>query len=150
MRMTILISLVVLMTLPLAASAELYSWKDASGKVHYADKPPLDKKIKPRDVKTTAVPGAAATAPATGEKNDGAKEPASESAANGKSPEQAKAEADARQSLCDNARKRLIQLESSRDILVTKNEKGESTPLVGEAKTAQTVAARKEVESWCK
>jgi len=155
MRTPALISLATLLALPLVAGAQIYSWKDASGMVHYSDKPPLEQKVQTRELMSGRTAGGEPAAPAAKEKaGEGAATAKTESAANapatGKSPEQAKAEADARQSLCDNARKRLIQLESATGILVTKNEKGESMPLVGDARKSETEAARKEVENWCK
>lgn len=148
MRKPTLISLALLLALPLAAGAQVYSWKDASGKTIYSDKPPLEKKVTPRELAagTKKAPGdpGAATKPT----EDAAPAKTPDSA--GKSPEQAKAEADARQSLCDNAQKRVVQLEAEKGIIVTKNEKGEQVPLVGEARKTELENARKDVATWCK
>jgi len=35
--------LLVFLLLPLSVAAQVYTWKDASGKVHYSDQPPGDK-----------------------------------------------------------------------------------------------------------
>jgi hypothetical protein len=153
MRTPTLISLALLLTLPLAAGAQIYSWKDASGKTIYSDKPPLERKAKTREVATGSKGGSEPTAPAKpGEGAAPAK--TSEGGAAGASPaktaDQQQAETEARQKLCDNARKRLIQLESTPGILITKDEKGQSTPLVGNARKAETDSARKDVETWCK
>jgi len=43
-----------------------------------------------------------------------------------------------------------VQLESDKSVLITKNEKGESSPLVGDARKEKAEAVRKEVEQWCK
>jgi hypothetical protein len=156
MRTPALIALASLFALPLTAGAEIYSWKDASGKIHYADKPPLEKKVTTRELKSGRTTGGEATpAPAPAASPKAAEGGAADGGAaagngQGKSLEQAKAEADARQQLCDNARKRLIQLESEQGIILTKNAKGEQTPLVGDARKAETEAARKDVEQWCK
>lgn len=155
MRTPALISIVALFALPLVASAQIYSWKDASGKTIYSDKPPLEKKAQTRELpshKTAgdgATPAAAKDKPAEGAASAKPAQSAGDEAS-GKSAEQAKAESDARQQLCDNAKKRLIQLEASQGIIVTKNEQGQDVPLVGEARAAQTEAARKDVENWCK
>jgi len=37
-----LATLTALLFLPIAATAQVYSWKDASGKTHYSDKPPVE------------------------------------------------------------------------------------------------------------
>jgi hypothetical protein len=155
MRTPALISLVTLFALPLAASAQIYSWKDASGKVHYSDKPPIEKKVQTRELKSGKASGGETAAPASKERTgDGTAPGKGEGGANGttakNNADQALEEAEARQKLCDNARKRLIQLEATGGVLLTKNEKGEQVPLVGGARKAETEAARKDVEQWCK
>jgi hypothetical protein len=149
MRTPILFSVVALFALPTVAAAEIYSWKDASGKTIYSDKPPLEKKAKAREVATGSKVGSepAAPKPADASAQD---KPAEGTAAPAKTAEQQQAETEARQKLCDNARKRLIQLEATQGILITKDEKGQSTPLVGDARRAETESARKDVETWCK
>jgi len=153
MRTPALISVVALLALPLVASAQIYSWKDASGKVHYADKPPLEKKVQTRELHSGKLSGGEPVAPAakgrTGE-GTATEDGAANGAASGKSPDQIKAENDARQQLCDNARKRLIQLESTNGIIVTKNAEGLDVPLVGDARRAETENAQKDVANWCK
>jgi len=152
MRKPTLISLALLLALPLAAGAQVYSWKDASGKTIYSDKPPLEKKATPREV-TTGPKSSGPAAPAKPGEGATPAKPAEGGAGEGappKSAEQLQAETDARQKLCDNARKRLIQLESTTGILITKDEKGNSVPLVGDARKTQTDEARKDVEQWCK
>jgi len=123
MRTPTLISLALLLTLPLAAGAQVYSWKDASGKTIYSDKPPLEKKVQTREVAVGSKGGSEPAAPVT------ATAKPAEGIANGvppaKSEAQLKAESEARQKLCDNARMRLIQLESTQGVLVTKDEKGQ-------------------------
>ncbi|MBU0750811.1 MAG: DUF4124 domain-containing protein [Gammaproteobacteria bacterium] len=153
MRTPALISVVAMFALPLVASAQIYTWKDASGKTIYSDKPPLEKKVQTRELHSGKLSGGEPVVPAAKERTgeDTATEAgAANGAASGKSPEQIKAENDARQQLCDNARKRLIQLESTQGVLVTKNEQGLDVPLVGDARRAETENARKDVANWCK
>jgi len=148
MRTPTLISLALLLALPLAAGAQVYSWKDASGKTIYSDKPPIEKKVTPREVAAGTKKAPSEPSEATQPNGNAASTKTPEAA--GKTPEQAKTEADARQSLCDNAQKRVIQLEAEKGIIVTKNEKGEQVPLVGEARKTELDNARKDVEQWCK
>jgi len=148
MRTLTLISLVTLLALPLAASAQIYSWKDASGKTIYSDKPPLEKKVQTREVAVGSKGGSEPAAPVAAPAKPA--EGAASAAPPPKSEAQLKAESEARQKLCDNARMRLIQLESTDKTLVTKDEKGQPVPLVGEARKTQTDNARKDVEQWCK
>jgi len=156
LRTPALIALASLFALPLTAGAEIYSWKDATGKIHYADKPPLEKKVTTRELKSGKTTGGEATpaaSPAASPKaaeggaqdggGDAAKPPE-------KTREQVEAEGDARRNLCENARKRLIQLESATGVIVSKNDQGIDVPLVGEARRAETESVRKEVEHWCK
>jgi hypothetical protein len=153
MRKPTLISLALLLALPLAAGAQVYSWKDASGKTIYSDKPPIEKKVKTRELAPgTKAGGEPAASAKPGEAPPTAKpaEGTAGAAPAPKSAEQQQAETEARQKLCDNARKRLIQLESTQGILLTKDEKGNPIPLVGDARTAETDTARKDVEQWCK
>lgn len=152
MRTPALITLAALFALPSIAGAEVYTWKDASGKTIYSDKPPLETRVPTRELKSgRSSGGTPAAAPAKGA--DGGTAPASgadSGTAPAKSAEQIKAETDARSKLCDNARKRLIQLESSEGVLVTKNEKGDQVPLVGDSRKAEMESARKDVDTWCK
>jgi Domain of unknown function (DUF4124) len=68
MRTLTLISLVTLLALPLAASAQIYSWKDASGKTIYSDKPPLEKKVQTRELMSGKTGGPEGGTPAAKEK----------------------------------------------------------------------------------
>lgn len=156
MRTPALIALVSLLALPPSVGAEIYTWKDESGKTHYGDKPPLQKKIPTRELKSgkttggDAAPAApASSAPGAAKSAEGGA-PGGGEAAPAKSAEQLRLEAEARQKLCDNARTRLVQLETEKGVLLTKNEKGESAPLVGDARKEKVEATRKEVEQWCK
>jgi hypothetical protein len=154
MRTPILLSLATLLALPLAAGAQIYSWKDASGKTIYSDKPPLEKKVQTRELMSGKTSGGT---PAPAKESKSGDTPAQPKAGgNGsdaspeKNAEQAKAEADAREKLCSDAKTRLNQLENTKGILVKKNEQGLEVPLVGEARRAETEAARKDVANWCK
>jgi glutaredoxin len=48
---------VVFLCLPVAASAELYKWVDANGKVHYSDSAPADIKSQKLDLKVNSIAG---------------------------------------------------------------------------------------------
>lgn len=71
-RLSMALCLTLCLALP--ASAQMYKWVDANGKVQYSDKPP------PSNVKTEklreAAPAPAASAPAAGEGKGGAKQDA--------------------------------------------------------------------------
>ena len=155
MRTPALITLVSLLAMPMTVGAEIYTWKDESGKTHYGDKPPLEKKITTRELKSGKTAGGDATPAATNASTGKPAKGADGGASGGdatptKSAEQLRLEAEARQKLCDNARTRVVQLESEKGVLLTKNDKGESAPLVGDARKEKLDATRKEVEQWCK
>jgi hypothetical protein len=69
-RLSVAIWLTLCLALP--ASAQLYKWVDANGKVQYSDKPP------PGNIKTEKLrePGPAASPPAAGDGKGGAKKDA--------------------------------------------------------------------------
>lgn len=47
-------ALILMLTLPYSASAEIYKWKDAEGNTHYTQTPPPAQKAKAEDVKNIA------------------------------------------------------------------------------------------------
>jgi glutaredoxin len=51
--------LLALLALPLAATAEIYRWTDAQGKVHYSDSPPPEAKAKQVKIRINSIDGPA-------------------------------------------------------------------------------------------
>jgi hypothetical protein len=133
----------------MAAAAQLYSWKDASGKVHYSDTPPPD-----------SVPVRKVAPPATSAGDASARRPQleQEAAARKKQKEtqeaadkaaKDKADAEERRTECERARAGLQAIESGQTRF-TFNAKGERVALEGDVREAELANARKAVNSWCK
>jgi hypothetical protein len=88
-RLTVAITLALCVALP--ASAQLYKWVDANGKVQYSDKPPPSN-VKTEKLREPARPAAPAPAPSEtkgGAANEAAKEGAANEAVKGAAPKAA-------------------------------------------------------------
>jgi len=137
------------------AGAQVYSWRDASGKIHYSDTPPPGGSQARR---VTGAPlhdgsGSDAARKAQLEKElDQRKEKldAQEGGAKSeKDKEKESAEAEERRRQCQKAQGQLEALESG-VIRFTVDDKGDRVALDGAAREKALSDARKTVESWCK
>lgn len=143
--------ILLLLALPLGASAELYRWVDAQGRVHYSDSPPP---ANATSTKTLNTPAPASPAPAAAPKSWQEKEMefrqrrAAEAEAQAKKEKEAE-EARQKQANCEAARKNLQLLESGQRV-VTVNAQGEREFLDDAARQKAINDARKAVETWCK
>lgn len=164
-RFSLAMALVLGFVMP--ASAQLYKWVDANGKVQYSDKPP------PSNIKTQKLreaPRAPAPPAASASKDGTAKEDAKDAAkSEPKSPaereqafrqrqaeaakaqeKQAQEEGKAREraEYCKRAKSNLASLElGGRQARI--NEKGERTFLTEEQIAQETAKARQEIASGC-
>lgn len=132
------------------ASAQLYSWKDAQGKVHYSDEPPQEK----APVRKVAPPPPPSIDPGAAQKSLAEKEV--ESRKRQKAAQEASAKADKekadseeRRANCERAQGNLKALESGQTRFTT-NSQGERVALDGDLREAELANARKAVDSWCK
>lgn len=145
--------IVFLFTLmPLIAAAEVYSWKDADGKIQYSDQPPAARGIDARKIGPSTSPPEEATAAARksfveGEEEAGKRRQQSRESV-GKS-EKEKSEQEERQRNCRQAQATLKTIESG-EIRFRINDKGEREALDGEVREAELSNARKSVAGWCK
>ncbi len=144
------ISLLVLLSLPLAAAAEMYRWVDSSGQVHYSDSPP------PAGAKSTKTidtpPAAPAAAPAKGktwqEKDlEFRQRQAADAEAQAKKDKEA-ADAKQKKENCEAARRNLQTLESGQRVATT-NARGEREFMDDAARQKAIEEARRAVNSWC-
>ena len=159
------LSLVALGLLALAvpASADLYKWVDAEGKVHYSDQPPPPNAkpqkapAAPRTPAPAAAPaaeGKAAAAPATGPKTAAEQEmefrkrrvEAAEAEAKRQQEAQAAAE---KQRNCQQAMNRVAVLQTGGRITKA-GPNGEQTYLGDSEIASELVEARRVADSWCK
>jgi hypothetical protein len=160
-RLSVAIWLTLCLALP--ASAQLYKWVDANGKVQYSDKPP------PSNIKTEKLrePGPAASAPATSDGKSGAKKDAAKAspktlaeqeqafkkrqldAAKAQQEEgQKQAEAQEKAENCKRARTALTSLQiGGRQMRI--NEKGERAFLDDQQIAQEMAKAQQEVTAAC-
>jgi hypothetical protein len=145
------IALLVLACLWTAASAQVYTWRDASGKVHYSDTPPPGVDVKKMRGGTQAGTPAASGTPARNlaeQDMDFRKRRAEAEKTQAKS-EQEKKDSEESKRNCEQARNQLNALESGQRMSRI-NEAGEQIPLDDEMRAQEIDKARKSVQSWCK
>jgi len=133
---------------PISGLAEVYSWKDASGKVYYGDRPPAGKQGDTR--KLTAPPSVDSEAlrKDSSEKQMSEREKQQKSGENAKKAEQEQAQNQVREENCSRAKSNLAALESGQ-ARFTLDAKGERVALDGEVRDAELARARKSVDDWC-
>ncbi len=142
--------LLACLLLPIAATAEVYSWKDADGKIHYSDQPPAQSSQAAR--KVVAEPATTddtekarkITAERRLEANKTAKE-AKEAAEKG---EKQRVEDAQRQQDCERARLGVQGLESGQ-VRYRVGENGEREAMEDSAREAELANARRAVEVNC-
>lgn len=140
----------VLLAVPVVAIAQVYTWKDASGKTHYSDQPPAERNVGSRTLKPAVgesddVPVAAKAA---AEKKEAAAKQAKESGEKAAQTEQERANDAIRQENCNRARQNLAGIESGQ-IRYRMTASGEREALDGDARESELSDARRAVESNC-
>jgi len=131
--------------------AQVYSWRDASGKIHYGDTPPPGSNQARR---VTGAPlhdgsGSDAARKAQLEKELDQRKEKLDSGGARTEKDKERAEAEERRRQCQKAQGQLEALESG-VIRFTVDDKGERVALDGPAREKALADARKAVESWCK
>ncbi|MCX8017630.1 MAG: DUF4124 domain-containing protein [Rhodocyclaceae bacterium] len=134
--------------LPIGAFAQVYSWKDASGKIHYGDRPPADKQLDARKVAPPppAAEDAAAARQALAEKKLSEWEKKAEKDA--QQPAEDPAQARIREENCRHAKANLAGIESGQ-IRFRMSPTGEREALDGAVREAELARARQAVSDWC-
>lgn len=153
MRKSLILSLssLIFLALPLASQAQMYSWKDASGKIHYGDRPPVEKQSQARKVQgapseTGDVEAARKTSV---ERQFGEREKQAKTEEGAKKPAEDPAQAKIREDNCKRAKASLASLESG-EARFSINDKGERVALDGSVREAELRRARKAADDWCK
>lgn len=133
----------------------IYSWKDASGQVHYSDMPPVDAKVRTvRQPSLTPSPPARApseAAPAQEsyvDKEQAFRKRLAEKADNEEKAKKEKAEREQREQQCLESRRHLAALETGQPI-VKFNEAGERVLLEDAARMADIERTRRDLERIC-
>ena len=133
-----------------ASFAQIYSWRDADGQMHYSDQPPTGV-AKPRKLETTGAPpedSEAARRKLAQEEMDFRKRQLDAAEADAKAAKSAAELAD-RQDNCRKAKAYLQTLESGVRISRS-NDKGEPAFLDEQGRQQEIGAARRAADSWCK
>jgi Domain of unknown function (DUF4124) len=142
------IALIALL-LPLAAVAQVYTWKDASGKIHYSDQPPPDQGAKSRVLPTdsTDVADPAAIKAAAERRLELNKDAKKQKEAAVKAAKE-HAQDEQRRKDCERARVSLQGLESGQ-IRFRMGANGEREGLDDSARAAEIANARRAVDATC-
>ncbi len=133
----------------LAWSGEVYTWRDASGKVHYSDTPPPGVDSKKMRGGAQVAPPTSAPTRSVAEQEMEFRKRQSESDKSRAKADKEKSNADEARNNCERARVQLQALESGQRMSRV-NEAGENIPLDDEMRAQETEQARKSVQSWCK
>lgn len=165
-----IVAAIVAFALPALACAQIYTWKDSSGRIHYADNPPGGVDAKPLRGKTEAsprptqpdtgssVPSASASAPPTAkasgpkgweERDRDFKQRQKEQAeADGKAKKEQESKAE-KERYCSDLRRNLAMLERGGRIGQA-NEKGESIPMSDSQMQAEINRSKAQLAKDCK
>lgn len=140
---------VVAMLAATAVNAQIYEWKDAQGKTHYSDKPPVEtsrvKKIAAPETSASADPTQKTMADRELEFRKRQKE--NQENADKANKEQA-ASAD-RKASCDNAR-RMLEMLGSGERIALRDDQGERYYMDENQRQQETIKARQAIETNCK
>jgi len=134
--------------LPLATLAQVYSWKDANGKVHYGDRPPAMQQTDARKLAAPPPVDAEANRKALAERQMEDREKQQKSQEETKKAREDQAQNQQRAANCQQARSNLAALESGQ-VRFSIDAKGERVALDGAVRDAELARARKSVSEWC-
>lgn len=142
---SLLTALLVFVAQPLWG--QVYSWKDSNGKVHYGDRPPVDRQATPRRLTAAPVVDADASRQALEQlKSADLKRQQAQDTARQQQEEQAQTQI--RSQNCQRAQAQLKALESGR-IRFAVDATGERLALDGERREAELARARQSAHEWC-
>ena len=143
------IALFSLVFIPGLSQGQVYSWKDATGKIHYGDRPPAERQPDARKLAPApASDDIAAARKAAAERQFNEREKQAKTEDSARKPEDP-AQAKQREAKCRQAKSNLAALESGQ-YRFTHNDKGERVALDGAVREAELARARKSVDDWCK
>lgn len=149
--MRVAIVAVALGVISAGALAQVYSWKDANGQMHYSDQPPREKPESARKIETKLSPQAdmesQRKSQADKELDNRKKQKQDQEVAS--KQEKAKQDAEERKKGCAKAQAYVKAIESGQ-INSTISDDGKTIPLSKEGLSAELADARKSADSWCK
>jgi hypothetical protein len=141
---------ILLLLLPMMAAAQVYSWKDASGRIHYSDQPPAEGKFRSRALgsSNTASDDMVPATKSAAERRLDASKQASEAKDKAAQAEKERAEDALRQQACERARINLQGIESGQ-IRFRMAPGGEREALDGAVRDAEIAEAQRAVATAC-
>lgn len=135
------IFLFVILALPFTASAEIYKWTDAEGRVHFGDKP-TDQKVQAKEIEVKDyMPGTDAGTREINQRRQRVMNPGSEGKQKANEQDGANAAAEAQQQRCEVARDTLRKI-SGRVVFTDDNGK----PL--HVTEQQRIEKQRELDAW--
>jgi len=142
--------LLLAMLAALAWGGEIYTWKDASGKIHYSDTPPAgtETQMMRGGVQAGGTPSSAPSKSVAEQNMEFRKRKQESDKARAKADKERSDSEEAR-SNCEQAKRQLQALESGQRMSRV-NEAGENIPMDDEARAREIDQTRKSVQSWCK
>lgn len=134
----------------LAWCGEIYTWKDAGGKVHYSDTPPPGADAKRmRGGASAASASSSAPSKSLAEQDLEFRKRQQDAEKARAKADKEKGESDEASRNCEQAKKQLQALESGQRMSRI-NEAGENIPLDDETRAGEIEQTRKSVRTWCK
>ncbi len=133
------------------AAAQVYTWRDASGKVHYSDTPPpgVDARKMRAGTQEAAAPSSNAPSRSLAEKDMNFRKRKDEADNLRAKGEKDRLEAEEAKRNCEQARSQLAALESGQR-MNRFDASGERVPLDDEMRAQEIERTKKIVQSWCK
>lgn len=144
------LAIMIMGALPLTGLSQVYSWKDATGKTHYGDRPPTEQQAGSRKLAAPPVETADAIAArkAAAERLLSEREKQQKNQADTGKSQESPAQGKQRAEGCRQAKANLAAIESGQ-VRFTVDAKGERTGLDGQLRDAEIAKARMAVDSWC-
>ena len=149
-----LFALLLICAVPMASAQSIYSWKDASGRVHYSDNPPPDaqtRKLREAPI-APASPAARGQAPAQEtyvEKEQAFRKRRAEAAEAEEKARREEVQAQNRQQMCNSLRQQLAGLESGQRI-ARFADNGERVFMEDDERAAEIEKTRAAIDKTCK
>jgi hypothetical protein len=141
---------ILMLLLSVAASAQVYIWKDASGKSHYTDQPPAEAKVPTRRLGpsfSSSADSEAARKASADKRLDAAKQ-GKEAQEKTAAAEKQRAEDEVRARDCERARTNLQGIESGQ-VRFRMGANGEREALEGGARDAELENVRRTIDNLC-
>lgn len=147
-RPATLLTLILFAVHPIIGLAQVYSWKDADGKIHYGDRPPVERQAGSRKLAAPPAVDAEAERKAFNERQIAAREKQQESRESAEKTESEQKRAAQYAENCRQAKGNLTALESGQvDFIIGPD--GKRKALEGSARDAEIGKARRLVSEWC-